>query len=398
VSASVSHYSVEGYSFRISFGCNPERVEELTAVVFTQIDKNTEIYGGRYYNTYNFDKDAVFQGKLIGVVYLENNLTTGAFTPDYREVLNILSAQAAISIENARFYAHQIELTRAYSRFVPREFLYFLGKNSITQVQLGDQIQKNMTVLFSDIRAFTDLSEQMTPQENFNFINAYLRRVSPIIREYNGFIDKYMGDAIMALFPTDANDAIQAAIAIQQEVNSYNLHRLEEGYQPINIGIGLHTGMVMLGTIGEAQRMEGTVISDAVNLAARLEGLTKLYGASIIISGEMMFSLENPTQYTFRFLDKVKVKGKDEAVSIFEILEGETEELIALKLRTQDSFERGLLHYHNQEFDRAKEYFQQTLDINPNDQATQLYLRRVQNLIEYGVPPDWEGIAVLTEK
>lgn len=340
----------------------------------------------------------VTQGKLIGIVYLENNLSTGAFTPDRRELLNILSSQAAISIENARFYAHQIELTRAYSRFVPREFLHFLRKDSITQVQLGDQIQQQMTVLFSDIRAFTDLSEQMSPQENFNFINAYLRRVSPIIREHNGFIDKYMGDAIMALFPTNANDAIQAAIAMQQEVNRYNLQRLEKGYQSIKIGIGLHTGMVMLGTIGEAQRMEGTVISDAVNLAARLEGLTKLYGSSIVISGEMMFSLDNPTQYTFRFLDKVKVKGKDEAVSIFEVLDGEPEESVALTLKTQDTFERGLLHYHTQEFDKAKDYFMQTLDINPNDQATQLYLRRVQNFIEYGVPPDWEGVAVLTEK
>ena len=111
-----------------------------------------------------------------------------------------------------------------------------------------------------------------------------------------------------------------------------------------------------------------------------------------------MFSLENPTQYTFRFLDKVKVKGKDEAVSIFEVLDGEPEEMVALKQQTQDAFERGMLYYHNQEFEKAKEYFQQTSDINPNDEAAQLYLRRVQNFIEYGVPPDWEGIAVLTDK
>ncbi len=238
----------------------------------------------------------------------------------------------------------------------------------------------------------------MTPQENFNFINSYLRRVSPIIRDNNGFIDKYMGDAIMALFPGQTNDAIKTAIAMQQAVAIYNVDRINSGYQPITIGVGLHTGRVMLGTIGEAERMEGTVISDAVNLAARLEGLTKVYGSSIIVSGEMMFSLNNPISYNFRFLDKVKVKGKEEAVSVFEILDGEPEEIRELKLQTQTDFERGLLHYHSQEFAQAKEYFQKALTVNPEDKASQLYLRRVENFIEYGVPPDWEGIAILTEK
>ncbi len=340
----------------------------------------------------------ITQGKLIGILYLENNLITGAFTPNRLEILKLLSGQAAISIENARYFTHQMELTRAYSRFVPREVLYFLKKTSITQVSLGDQIQQEMTVLFSDIRSFTNLSEQMTPQENFNFINAYLRRLSPIIREYNGFIDKYMGDAIMALFPTQADDAVKAAVAMQQEVTAYNISRKEAGYQSIKIGIGLHTGMVMLGTIGEAQRMEATVISDAVNLAARLEGLTKLYSSAIIISGEMMFSLESPTHYNYRFLDKVKVKGKEEPVSIFEILDSDPDEMKAIKLETQSSFEQGVLHYHSQEFTQAKDYFSQTLALNPTDAVAQLYLHRVQHFIDYGVPLDWEGVTVLTEK
>jgi class 3 adenylate cyclase len=338
------------------------------------------------------------QGKLIGVLYLENNLVTSVFTAQRLELLNLLSAQAAISIENARFYTHQLELTRAYSRFVPREILYFLRKTSITEVKLGDQTQRDMTVLFTDIRSFTSLSEQMTPQENFNFINAYLSRVSPIIREYNGYIDKYMGDAIMALFPQQSDDAVQAAIAMQHAVAKYNLERINAGYRPIRIGIGLHTGRVMLGAIGEAERMEATVISDAVNLAARLESLNKLYGGSIIISGEMMFSLDNPGQYTFRFLDKVKVKGKEEPVSIFEILDGDLPDRVALKLKAQDNFERGLLHYHSQEFVQAREQFQRALTINPHDQAAQLFLRRIEHFIEYGPPVDWEGVTELEEK
>ena len=338
------------------------------------------------------------QGDLIGILYLENNLATDAFTPDRLEVLNLLSTQAAISIENARFYARQIALTEAYSRFVPPEILKFLNKDSIVRVNLGDQTHHEMTVLFSDIRDFTNLSEQMTPQENFNFINAYLSRVSPTIRKYQGFIDKYMGDAIMALFSRQPEDAIQAAIEMQETVTAYNSERIAAGYEPIRIGIGLHTGRVMLGTIGEAERMEATVISDAVNLASRLEGLTKVYGASIIVSSDIMFGLENPTEYQFRFLDKVKVKGKEEPVSVCEILDGLPDDQKTLKRQTQASFERGLLNYHSKAFGEAQQYFQSVLDVNPNDEAAILYLRRVEQLIEYGVPVDWEGITILTEK
>jgi two-component system sensor histidine kinase ChiS len=144
------------------------------------------------------------------------------------------------------------QLTLAYGRFVPRNFLKFLGKESIIDVQIGDQVQQKMTVMFSDIRSFTTLSEAMSPQENFNFLNSYLSQVSPVIRQHKGFIDKYIGDAIMALFPESANDAVQAAIAMQKQVALYNEQRQQQGDVPIAIGIGLHTGNLMLGTIGES--------------------------------------------------------------------------------------------------------------------------------------------------
>jgi two-component system sensor histidine kinase ChiS len=180
----------------------------------------------------------------------------------------------------ARIKTHILlsKINIAYGRFVPHEFLKFLERESIVDVQLGDQVQKEMTVLFADIRSFTSLSERMSPKENFDFLNAYLSRVSPVIRNHNGFIDKYIGDAVMALFPQTADDAVQAAIEMQKQVSLYNSYRQENGYDPIAIGIGLHSGTLMLGTVGESQRMESTVIADAVNLASRLEGLTKVYG------------------------------------------------------------------------------------------------------------------------
>ncbi|HEY9612840.1 response regulator, partial [Allocoleopsis sp.] len=211
------------------------------------------------------------------------------------------------------------KINAAYGRFVPHDFLRFLGHESIVDVKLGDHVQKNMTILFADIRDFTTLSEGMSPQENFNFINSYLSRVSPVIRAHNGFIDKYIGDAIMALFPESVNEALSGAIEMQKQVILYNKHRQSLGYLPITIGIGLHTGSLMLGTIGSQERMESTVIADAVNLASRLEGLTKLYGAGILISLQTLCYLDEPHNYSYRFVDRVKVKGKQKPVAVFEI-------------------------------------------------------------------------------
>jgi two-component system sensor histidine kinase ChiS len=237
----------------------------------------------------------------------------------------------------------------------------------------------------------------MSPQDNFNFLNAYLRRVSPIIRQYNGFIDKYIGDAVMALFPEKTEQALQAAIDMRQEILRYNEKRVKQGYEPIDIGTSIHTGSLMLGTIGEQERMESTVISDDVNLAFRLEGLTKLYGAPIVISQETLFGLDQPTQYQFRFLDRVLVKGKKEAVSVFEIFDGDPPEIVDLKLETRTDFEKGLLYYHSQEFVKAQEHFGQVLKCNPDDKAAQLYMKRATYFQQYGVPLNWEGVEALAD-
>ncbi len=170
-----------------------------------------------------------YQGRLAGIIYLENNLTTDAFTPERVEVLNLLSSQAAISVENARLYKNLTELNQAFERFVPRQFLQFLEKESITDVKLGDQVQQEMSVLFSDIRDFTKLSETMTPQENFKFINSYLSRMEPAITDNQGVIDKYIGDSIMALFSGEADNAVKAGIDMLHRLAKYNQHRHNSG-------------------------------------------------------------------------------------------------------------------------------------------------------------------------
>lgn len=317
------------------------------------------------------------QGSLVGIVYLENNSAAGAFGPERLSLLNLLSAQAAISLENARLYSNMEELVTAYERFVPKQFLNHLEKDRITQVQLGDQVQREMTVMFSDIRNFTSLSEQMSPAENFAFLNRYLGRMEPVITRHYGFIDKYIGDAIMGLFPSNADDALQCAIAMLRELEEFN----REQSTPINIGIGLNTGNLMLGTIGGNQRMDGTVISDAVNLTARVEGMTKSYGANLIITQNTLQRLENPENYLIRKLDNVIAKGKTHSVLIYQVCDALPEEVRALVAATKSVFERGVDCFHKADFEQAHRLFEGIVRQNPHDACAQFFVARCKQFL-----------------
>lgn len=321
----------------------------------------------------------MIKGELYGIIYMENNLTPGAFTPARLEMLNLLSSQAAISIENSRYYAEMAALNKAYERFVPRQFLHFLKKKSIVDVQLGDNVQQEMSVLFSDIRSFTTLSESLTPAENFKFINSYLSSMEPAIVENNGFIDKYIGDAIMALFPGGADDSVEAAISMLRRLSEYNQGRRRAGYVPIEIGIGINTGDLMLGTVGGNSRMDSTVISDAVNLASRLEGLTKIYGVSLLISHQTFLRLSNATNYNIRIIERLKVKGKSHEVAVFEVFDGDEPELREQKLMTSSLFEEALMLYYRKAYQEAEKLFQDCLRQSPKDRVIRVYLERCQS-------------------
>jgi predicted ATPase/class 3 adenylate cyclase len=331
------------------------------------------------------------QGKLSGIIYLENNLASGSFTGQRLEVLGMLSTSIASALENSRLYGDlqaaldkQTALTNAYSRFVPRDLLRFLGKESIIDVELGDQVQQEMTVLFADIRGFTTLSESMSPTDNFRFINSYLGRMEPIIGAHHGFIDKYIGDAIMALFPTDAESAVQAAIEMLQRLVEYNESRVRREFEPIRIGIGLNTGELMLGTIGGKNRMEGTVISDAVNLASRIEDLNKIYETKLLI-GEGTRSRLIDGDHRIRMIDRVRVKGKSKAVTVYEVYDADEPALRERKDATRKDFERGFATYRKREFTRAREIFEKVLERNPGDTAAGVYIRRCEKLLGQGM-------------
>lgn len=315
-------------------------------------------------------------------------------TPIYDERKNIVYAIAVfqditerqeVETERRQFtdelkkaLAAEEKLTDAYGRFVPHQFLHFLGYESILDVKLGDQVQKEMSVLFSDIRDFTALSETMNPAENFQFINAYLSRMEPAITENFGFIDKYIGDAIMALFNGSADDAVKAGIAMLEQLNEYNMSRTRPDRPPLQIGIGINTGSLMLGTVGGQSRMDSTVISDAVNLASRVENLTKEYGVSMLITHNTFIQLNDV--YDFRLIDRVTVKGKSRMVTIYEVFAADPPEMRQKKLETKTIFEQGLVFYNSNRFVEATRLFSACLQINPRDKVAQIYIQRCLKL------------------
>jgi PAS domain S-box-containing protein len=270
----------------------------------------------------------------------------------------------------------ELEIAEATSRFVPNQFLAFLGCDSIVDIKWGEAVELEMSVLFSDIRNFTTLSEKMTPEENFKFINSYLSRMEPLIVENRGFIDKYIGDAIMALFSEGADDAVKAGIAMLHTLVEYNRDRASVGYLPVQIGVGINTGSLILGIVGGKSRMEGTVISDAVNLASRIESLTKNYGVSLLITQQTFDRLTNPGDYAIRVIDKVQVKGKSEWVTVYEVFDADLPEVKAGKLGTMELFTEALSLYNMNSFREAAGLFADCLRQNPGDKVARIYLER----------------------
>ena len=272
----------------------------------------------------------------------------------------------------------------SFSRFVPQEFLRALGKTNIVGVKLGDQVQLDMAILFSDIRSFTALSEKMTPEQNFAFLNSYLSRMNPFIWENGGFIDKYIGDAIMALFPKGSGSALSAAIAMLSHLPLYNLQRKGFGYDPLRIGIGVHAGSVMLGIIGHERFMQGTAISDAVNLASRLQDLTKVYEVSLLVSSHVLFDLEEPNRFNYRFIDKARLKGKEDAVAVYEVFDGDADDLKARKKASREEFEKGVYDFHAGRFQDALTRFQAILTPDVTDRPLEIYTKRCTQALKLG--------------
>ena len=335
-------------------------------------------------------------GFLPHTIFTENALQVGATI----EVL-LLSVALAERLNEERQERRRVQatllkeqraLTDAYARFVPVEFMRLLGKRKITEVELGDHREMRMTILFSDVRSFTTIAENLTPKDTFILLNEYLGRMAPVIAKHGGFVDKYMGDGIMALFPADSNEAVAAAEDMHRTLIAWNTEREREGLFTLEIGVGLNTGDMMVGTIGAAGRMEGTVISDCVNTASRIESLNKLYGTAVLLSESTFRTIPESHRYNFRLLDRVRVKGKSEPVMLYELLDALPKEICARRLKTRDIFQDALYAYWNGEFERAVRAFQKCLDIDPEDKTAILLNERANWQARSGAASkDWTG-------
>jgi class 3 adenylate cyclase len=290
-------------------------------------------------------------------------------------------------------------LHQAGSRFVPFEFLAALGRRELSEVARGDQIERRMTVFFSDVRSFTTLVEGMSPQETIGFVNAYLGVMEPPITRAGGFIDKYIGDAVMALFES-ADDAVGGAIAALRALDAANADRRASGKSPITIGIGLHTGTLMLGTVGGERRLSCTVLGDSVNLASRVESLTKKYGAALLITDATRAALspERLAALELREVDRVAVKGKSEPVTLYEVLDGLDDASRARRRSTRLALEESLATLRRGEPQQALERLNAAAEIDPADPTLALHRQRCRDFAVTGLPVGWDGVVRLDSK
>jgi len=333
-----------------------------------------------------------------GILVLYNSMCS-TYNSGTLKIASSLAGQASPAIESARLYDREQELSKSFARFVPNEFFQSLGKSSVLDVGAGENARKEMSIFFSDIRAFTTLVEGKTPEESYQFINDYLACMEPSIRKYNGFVDNYIGDAILALFDDGgADNAVQAAIDSQMELQHYNLHRQERGEPPVSNGIGISTGQLMLGTLGSSDRLACSVIGDSVNTAARVESLTKTYKAAILITDLTYRNLIDPTRYLLRPVDKVRVKGKNSTVTIYEVMNAISESMLDKRLAAMSEYMKGWREYQERRPDDALVSFANALKIDKEDRVTRLYLGRCFHQLENGIPEDWDGVATMTSK
>lgn len=316
----------------------------------------------------------------------------------------------ALSILSAQFISG-IALQRAYSKkrtnIVTELFGKYVSQGVVEDILKGglgvglEGRSREVTVLFSDLRGFTTLSEGLSPQETGNLLNLYFDSMIPIVFDHHGTLDKLMGDAVMAFFgaPAEVQDhpvkAAETALEMIEQLKRLKAERDEKGIDDLEVGIGLNTGVVTAGNLGSKSFMDYTVIGDPVNLGSRLEGLNKTYGTSIITSEFTAGRLDD--RFVLRELDRVKVKGKGDAVAIFELM-GLREKLDQGRIETAKCFKSGLLLYRNRKWKEADDVFLGILKHDPNDGPSSLYHERIKGLLNAPPSSDWEPVTVFTSK
>ncbi len=327
------------------------------------------------------------RGKALGVLYFENHLAAGAFAAERERVLQILAPQLAIAVRNTLLYDAQ-------SRFVPSQYIRSLDRNDIVDVELGDHKATEVTVFFSDIRGFTAAVERLSPKAALELINQYLSFAEPTITEGGGFVDSYLGDGILALFDhpdRNAADAIAAAVAMHHALDGFNAEREHRGEAALRTGIGLNTGRVILGTIGGPRAMKCGVVGDAVNLGSRIEGLTKHYGARLLVTDTTVARLPPSQPFTIRPAGRVRVKGRHQPVTVHEVVDAEPPQRREALAGIRETYVAAWSAYLARDMRAAREGFASCLAKVPGDALSARYLLLAMQLESNGMPDGWDG-------
>jgi adenylate cyclase len=303
--------------------------------------------------------------------------------------------------------ASQRALSKKKTKLVTSLFGKYVSQGVVDDILKGnigvslEGRSREVTVLFSDLRGFTTFSESLSPQETGRLLNTYFDAMIPLVFQHQGTLDKLMGDAIMAFFgaPGELKDhprkAAETALSMMKKLKELKAERRQRGIDRLEIGLGLNTGQVTAGNLGSQSYMDYTVIGDTVNLGSRLEGLNKIYGTSIIISESTAVRLDN--RFVLRELDRVRVKGKEDAVTIFE-LSGFKDDLDQERVKLLRIFESGIRLYRNREWKEAEEAYNQALGLFPGDGPSRLYLERIRDLLRDPPSPEWDPVTVFTTK
>lgn len=268
----------------------------------------------RNYNIFGIFRDE----EVWAAVFMEG---LGELAVWDQRLIELFCQNASVALENHRLHHRQVALSQAFARFVPQRLLELMGSGDATLAELGDQIQREMTVVFVDLRSFTTRAEQQSPAATFQFLNQFFAAIVPAIHDAGGVVDKYLGDGLMALFPDAPAQAVISALDVIQRTRELGA----------GVGVGVHLGPVTLGLVGAAGRMESTVVSDAVNAAARIERLTRRFGTDLLISAAVFEQLPPHIQAETRPLGDYVVPGKSHAVVVHEVFAGDPPELRARK-------------------------------------------------------------------
>lgn len=348
-------------------------------------------------NLLRYSKEGtIFAGILSEVVFLSICIY---FDTPFADIFAInialfllLSIGYSITISNKKMMV-EANTKKMMERYLPPQLVGELYKNSLNLTPGG--VIKNVTILFSDIRAFTTISERISPERVVEILNNYLSKMTDLIFSNHGTIDKFIGDAIMTIFgaPLESDDdafrAVNTAILMQEALKDFNNQYMED-IEPLRMGIGIHTGEVIAGNIGSQKRLDYTVIGDNVNLTSRIEGLTVYYPCPILISESTYKELkkrDHITNFLIREVDRVIVKGRAQSITIFEVLDPSYKEIA-------DSFEQALELYRNREFLKAYEEFNKL----QQDKLSKLYMNRCQDFKNNPPKDNWDGTYIMETK